>query len=71
MKSNLNEILNLIDNLSFAKKKIIYKKMQNEINSKLLDILEKTNERAEKYPISLEEITEEVEYIRGKRYEKN
>jgi hypothetical protein len=52
-------------------KKSFIKEYNSEINSKLLDILEKTNERAEKYPISLEGITEEVKYIRRKRYEKN
>lgn len=71
MKSNLNEVWNLIDSLPFAEKKIIYKRMQNEINNKLFEIMEKTNERAEMDPISLDDITKEVEDVRSKRYGKN
>ncbi|MFU0784225.1 MAG: Addiction module protein [Thermoanaerobacterium thermosaccharolyticum] len=63
MKSNLNEVWNLIDSLSFAEKKIIYKRMQNEINNKLLEIVDKINERADMDPISLEDITKEVEDV--------
>ena len=51
--------------LSLEEKRIIYKKMEQEISTKLLDILDKVNERAEKDPISLEEITKEVEDVRG------
>ncbi|MEG6569976.1 hypothetical protein EDC21_11819 [Thermohydrogenium kirishiense] len=68
MKSNLNEVWNLIDSLSFAEKKIIYKRMQNEINNKLLEIVDKINERADTDPISLGDITKEVEDVRRKRY---
>jgi len=68
MKSNLNEVWNLIDSLSFAEKKIIYKRMQNEINNKLFEIVDKINERAAMDPISLEDITKEVEDVRRKRY---
>ena len=42
-----------------------------EINSKLLDILDRVNERAEKDPISFEEITKEVEDTRGNLYGQN
>lgn len=49
---------------------MIYKKMNNEINGKLLDFLETMNERAEKFPISMEEITKEVEEVRGSNYGK-
>ncbi|MDK2806965.1 MAG: hypothetical protein PWQ94_2129 [Thermoanaerobacterium sp.] len=42
--------------------------MQNEINNKLLDIVDKINERADMDPISLEDITKEVEDVRRKRY---
>lgn len=68
MESRINEIWELIDNLSFDEKKIIYKRMENEINSKLLGILDKINERANITPISLEEITEEVEKVRGSEH---
>ncbi|HAZ36751.1 MAG TPA: hypothetical protein DEF85_10710 [Clostridiaceae bacterium] len=65
MKANVNEVWELIDNLTLEEKRIIYKKMEQEISTKLLDILDKVNERAEKDPISLEEITKEVEDVRG------
>ncbi len=52
------------------KKKIIYKKMNDEINSKLLDFLDTVNERAERYPISMDEITKEVEEVRATTMEK-
>ncbi|OXT09544.1 hypothetical protein CE561_00850 [Thermoanaerobacterium thermosaccharolyticum] len=68
MKSNLNEVWNLINSLSFAEKKIIYKRMQNEIDKKLFEIVNKINERADTAQISLDDITKEVEYIRRKRY---
>lgn len=64
----MNEIWELIDSLSIEEKKIIYKRMQNEINEKLLSILDKVNERAEKETVSINEITTEVEEVRGKRY---
>ncbi|WP_434655929.1 hypothetical protein [Thermoanaerobacterium thermosaccharolyticum] len=59
---------NLINSLSFAEKKIIYKRMQNEIDKKLFEIVNKINERADTAQISLDDITKEVEYIRRKRY---
>lgn len=65
MKANINEVWKLIDNLTLEEKGIIYKKMKQEINTKLLDILDRVNERAEKDSISLEEITKEVEDVRG------
>ncbi len=48
---------------------MIYKKMNDEINGKLLDFLDTVNERAEKYPISVDEITKEAEEVRGSNYE--
>lgn len=65
LKANINEVWKLIDNLTLEEKGIIYKKMKQEINTKLLDILDRVNERAEKDSISLEEITKEVEDVRG------
>lgn len=71
MKANINEVWKLIDNLTLEEKRIIYKKMEQEISTKLLDILDKVNERAEKDSISSEEITKEVEDVRGYLYEKD
>ncbi|WP_236912179.1 hypothetical protein [Clostridium sp. Cult1] len=61
----------MIDNLTLEEKRIIYKEMEQEISTKLLDILDKVNERAEKDSISSEEITKEVEDVRGYIYEKD
>lgn len=71
MKASLNEVWELIDSLTLDEKRIIYKRMERDINSKLLDILEKANERSEKDSISFENITKEVEETRGKLYEQN
>ncbi|XOQ17915.1 MAG: Addiction module protein [Sporanaerobacter sp.] len=71
LKANVNEVWKLIDNLTLEEKTIIYKKMEQEISTKLLDILDKVNERAEKDSISLEEITKEVEDVRGYLYGKD
>ena len=49
---------------------MIYKKMNDEINGKLLDFLDTVNERAEKFPLSMDEITKEVEEVRNSNYGK-
>lgn len=71
MKANINEAWKFIDNLTLEEKRIIYKKMEQEISTKLLDILDKVNERAEKDSISSEEITKEATDVRGYLYEKD
>lgn len=70
MSSNVQKIIELIDSLSPDEKKIIYKKINDEINGKLLDFLDIINERAEKSPISIDEISKEVEEIRSTHYGK-
>jgi hypothetical protein len=70
MESNVQKVIELIDTLTPDEKKIIYKKMNDEINGKLLDFLDTVNERAEKYPISLDEITREVDEVRSNNHGK-
>lgn len=70
MASNVHKVLELIDTLTPDEKKLIYKKMNDEINGKLLDFLDIMNERAEKFPISMDEITKEVEEVRNSNYGK-
>ncbi len=70
MASNVQKVMELIDTLTPDEKKLIYKKMNDEINGKLLDFLDTMNERAEKFPISVDEITKEVEEVRSSNYEK-
>jgi Trp operon repressor len=65
MASNVQEIMELIDNLTPDEKKLIYKKMNDEITEQLLGFLDTMNERAEKLPISIDEITKEVEEVRS------
>lgn len=60
MESNVQKVMELIDTLTPDEKKLIYKKMNDEINGKLLNFLDTVNERAEKFPISMDEITKEV-----------
>lgn len=70
MENNVQKIMALIDMLTPDEKKIIYKKMNDEINGKLLDFLDTVNERAEKFPISMDEITKEVEEVRSSNHGK-
>ena len=68
MKADVNKVWALIDDLSLEEKKILYKKMQKDINSKLIEIMQKVTEKAEIEPISLKEITDEVELVRGRNH---
>lgn len=61
MSINVQKVIELINALTPDEKKLIYKKMNDEINGKLLDFLDTVNERAKKFPISMDEITKEVE----------
>lgn len=70
MANNVQKVLELIDTLTPDEKKLIYKKMNDEINGKLLEFLDTVNERAEKFPISIDEITKEVEEVRSSNYGK-
>jgi len=68
MASNVQKVLELIETLTPDEKKLIYKKMNDEINGKLLDFLETINERAERKPISMDDIIKEVEEVRSTHY---
>ena len=69
MKPDLSEVWELITNLPYEEKKIIYKKMQNEVNSKLNDLVDRVNERAEQESIDVGTITKEVERVRERNHE--
>jgi hypothetical protein len=71
MKSNLDVVWELIDTLTLEEKKKIYKRMQHEIDSRLMDILDNVSERAENEPVLLDEITKEVETVRSKNYDQH
>ena len=70
MANKVQKVIQLIDTLTPDEKKLIYKKMNDEINGKLLDFLDTMNERAEKFPISMDEITKDAEEIRSNNYGK-
>lgn len=70
MANNVQKVMELIDTLTPDEKKLIYKKMNDEVNGKLLDFLDTVNERAGKFPISMDEITKEVEEVRSNNYGK-
>jgi len=70
MASNVQKVMEIIEALTSDEKKLIYKKMNDEINCKLLDFLEIMSERAEKSPITIDEITKEVEGVRSTNYGK-
>lgn len=71
--STLEEVLEKIDRLSTVEKKIIYKKLKEDINERIQDIFDMVaeNNENEKGNISFEDITEEVEKVRSERHEKN
>lgn len=69
MANRVEKVIELIDTLIPNEKKIIYKKMNDEINQKLLDLLDIMNDTAEKAPISIEEIIKEFEEVRNTNYE--
>jgi dsDNA-binding SOS-regulon protein len=68
MTGNLQQVMSLIDELDSDEKKLVFKKMNHDITDALLDILDDTNQRAQKNPVSMEEITEEVEAVRKALY---
>ena len=68
MASNVQKVMELIESLTPDEKKLIYKKMNDEINGKLLDFLEVINERAERKPISVDDIIKEIEEVRSTNY---
>jgi len=70
MSGDVQKVIELIDALSPDEKKVVYKKMTDEINAKLLGFLDIINERAEKAPVSMEDITKEVEVVRSISYKK-
>jgi hypothetical protein len=67
MKPSLEEVWELIDTLTltFEEKKKIYKRMQSEVDSRLLDILDNVSERAGNEPVSLDEVIKEIETVRS------
>lgn len=71
MSTNVNEIWDMINSLTPAEKKVLYQKMQEDINKRLNDILDNVNERSGDDPVDFDIITEEVEWVRGRKYDQS
>ena len=71
MNPSVAEIWEMINSLTPEEKNIIYKKIQEDIRYKMSELLDKVNERAENDAITMEEITKEVEEVRGNNHAKN
>jgi hypothetical protein len=69
VKSNIDIVWELIDTLTLEEKKTIYKRMQREIDSRLMNILDNVSERAATEPVLFDEITKEVESVRSKNHD--
>ena len=65
MSTNFNKVLELMESLNPDEKRIIYKRLRDDIRFNMNAILESVNERVGDQPFSLEEITKEVEDVRG------
>ena len=65
MNTNLNKVMDMIDDLEPNEKRIIYRKLKDEIRVKMNEILDTVNERLGDESIDISEITKEVDEIRG------
>ncbi|MBI5048000.1 MAG: hypothetical protein HZB54_03480 [Deltaproteobacteria bacterium] len=70
--SGLNEIKKAVKSLPLAKKIEVLTMLEKELfAARFKSLLKEFRESARKYPITIEEITGEVESVRQRRYEKN
>lgn len=65
MSAKLNEIWDLIVDLNPDERKILYRRLNEDIKFNMISIIDKVNERVEGDEISFEDITKEVELVRG------
>jgi len=71
MSTKLNDVWDMINTLEPNERKIIYKRLRENIRYKMNDILDVVNERVGKDIVNFEEITKEVEAVREVDYGKN
>lgn len=71
MSTKLNDIWDIISDLKPEERRILYKRLHEDIRFKMNEILDKVNERSEEDNISIDEITEEVESVRGTKNGEN
>ena len=71
MKPSVDDVWNLISQLTPQEKKIIYNKLREDINLKLNDILNNVSKRTESEKVDFKAITKEVELVREKNHAEN
>lgn len=71
MKPNVNDVWDMISQLTPEERKVIYKRLNEDIKYKLNNILDNVNFRAEADKVDIKSITDEVEAVRGKNSEKS
>jgi len=71
VSAKVNDIWEMITELEPYDRKIIYKRLQEDIRYKMNEILDTVNERVGEATISLDEITKEVEIVRGANHGEN
>lgn len=71
MKPNVNDVWNMISQLTPEERKVIYKKLNEDIKYKLNNILDNVNFRAETDNVDIKYITDEAETVRDKNNGEN
>jgi hypothetical protein len=71
MKPSVDDVWNLISQLTPQEKKIIYNKLHEDIKLKLNDILNNVSKRTESEKVDFKVITKEVELVREKNHAEN
>jgi hypothetical protein len=68
MKPSVDDVWNLISQLTPQEKKIIYNKLHEDIKLKLNDILNNVSKRTESEKVDFKVINKEVELVREKNH---
>lgn len=71
MKPSVNDVWDLINQLTPQERKAIYKRLHEDIKFKLNDILDNVSSRAEEDRIDIKTIQEEVDAVRGNNHAQN
>ena len=71
LRTNLdaNAILSILSQMSFEEKIRIYSELEKELRSTLANLVTSIRKENQSSPMSLEEITREIEEVRAKRHE--
>lgn len=69
MKSATNNVIEMIDKLPDEERIFVFKYLKDNVEQKMGSLLTKIRKRNEIYPITIDEITNEVEAVREKQYE--